>query len=79
MILYRLEGGVFYQRVADRLRELDIEFHSVGVEMRHSQRDRVREVSGQRQVPVLVDETQGATLAESDILEFLEKTYAEEE
>jgi len=74
--LYRLEGCPYCEKIASKLQELDLDYHSVWVEAMHSRRNRVKEVSGQRQVPVLIDEEHGATLAESDrILEFLDKTY----
>jgi glutaredoxin len=77
--LYRLEGCPYCERVVDRLDELDVEYHSVWVEAMHSLRNHVKEVSGQRQVPVLIDENYGITMAESArILEFIEKTYADE-
>lgn len=75
--LYQLEGCPYCERVADRLEELDVSFESVWVEALHSERDQVRRVSGQRAVPVLIDDSYGVTMAESDrILEFLETTYA---
>jgi glutathione S-transferase len=47
------------------------------VEGLHSKRNEVKRVSGQRQVPVLVDEERGITMAESArILEYLEESYA---
>jgi glutaredoxin len=75
--LYRLEGCPYCERVADRLEELDVSFESVWVEALHSERDQVKHVSGQRAVPVLIDDSYGVTMAESDrILEFLETSYA---
>ena len=75
--LYRLEGCPYCELVVDKLEELDVEFESVWVEGLHSKRDEVKRVSGQRQVPVLVDENYGATMAESDrVIEFLNTTYA---
>jgi glutathione S-transferase len=75
--LYRLEGCPYCELVVDRIEELDLDFESVWVEGMHSQRDEVKRVSGQRQVPVLVDESIGATLAESErIIEYLDTRYA---
>ncbi|PSP28475.1 NrdH-redoxin [Halobacteriales archaeon QH_2_65_14] len=77
--LYRLEGCPYCELVVDKLEELDVEFESVWVEGLHSKRDEVKRVSGQRAVPVVVDETYGVTMAESDrIVEFLETTYGEQ-
>jgi len=76
--LYRLEGCPFCELVVDELDELGLDYESVWVEGRHSNRDAVKRVSGQRVVPVLVDETYGVTMAESSrILEFLEMSYGE--
>ncbi|AGB36256.1 glutathione S-transferase N-terminal domain-containing protein [Natronococcus occultus] len=75
--LYRLEGCPYCETVADRLDELGVDYESVRVEALHSERDEVKRVSGQRGVPVLVDEAYGVTMAESErILEFLEANYA---
>ncbi|OIB57568.1 glutaredoxin family protein [Natrialba sp. SSL1] len=75
--LYRLEGCPFCEIIVDELEALDIEFDSVWVEGLHSKRNEVKRVSGQRQVPVVVDDEYGVTMAESErILEYLESTYA---
>ncbi|MBX0285212.1 glutathione S-transferase N-terminal domain-containing protein [Halomicroarcula sp. F28] len=75
--LYQLEGCPYCEKVADRLDELGVDYDSVWVEALHSKRDEVKRVSGQRAVPVLVDEERGVTMAESDrILEFVERSYA---
>ena len=75
--LYELDGCPYCEAVADRLEELDIEYESVWVDALHSERDEVKRVSGQRQVPVIVDEERGVTMAESErILDYLETTYA---
>ena len=74
--LYRLEGCPYCEFVVDKLEELDLEFDSVWVQGRHSRRNEVKAVSGQRQVPVIVDEAYGVTMAESArIFEYLETTY----
>lgn len=76
LTLYQLEGCPYCELVADRLEELDIEFESVWVEGLHSKRDEVKRVSGQRAVPVLVDDSHGVTMAESErILEYLDTSY----
>ncbi len=75
--LYRLEGCPWCEKVVDELDELGVDYESVWVEGLHSKRHEVRRVSGQRQVPVLVDEDRGITMAESArILEYLEESYA---
>jgi len=75
--LYQLDGCPYCEKVADRLDELDVDYDTEWVEALHSGRDEVKQVSGQRAVPVLVDEDRGVTMAESDrILEFVERSYA---
>ena len=78
--LYRLEGCPFCEFVVDKLDDLDLDFESVWVEGLHSRRNEVKRVSGQRVVPVLVDENYGATMAESaHIIDFLETNYGDNE
>lgn len=80
LTLYRLEGCPFCEFVVDKLDELELGYESVWVEGPHSQRDEVKAVSGQRQVPVLVDDEYGVTMSESArIFEYLETTYGEAE
>jgi glutaredoxin len=75
--LYQLEGCPYCETVADRLDDLDVEYETVWTEALHSKRDEVRRISGQRAVPVLVDDERGVTMAESErILEFAETSYA---
>jgi glutathione S-transferase len=77
MTLYQLEGCPWCENVADRLDELDLDYESVWVEARHSERNEVKRVSGQRAVPVLVDADRGVTMNESsNIVEYLDTTYA---
>ena len=76
--LYRLEECPYCEFVVDKLEALDLEFDSVWVEGRHSRRNEVKAVSGQRQVPVVVDDEYGVTMSESArIFEYLETTYGE--
>ena len=75
LTLYELEGCPYCEAVADRLETLEIEYESVWVEGPHSKRDEVKRVSGQRLVPVLVDDERGVTMAESEnILEYIDRT-----
>jgi len=75
--LYQLDGCPYCEKVADRLDELGVGYDTVWVEAMHSQRNEVKEVSGQRGVPVIVDDDRGVTMAESErILEFVDRTYA---
>jgi glutathione S-transferase len=76
--LYRLEGCPFCELVVDELDDLDLEYESVWTEGLHSKRNAVREVSGQRAVPVIVDPAYGVTMAESaNIVEYLHTTYGD--
>lgn len=76
--LYRLEGCPYCEVVVDELDELDLEYDSVWVEGLHSKRNEVAEVSGQRQVPVVVDDASGATMSQSArILEYLRTSYGD--
>ena len=76
--VYELEGCPFCEKVTEDLRERDIAYESVWVEGLHSKRNEVKRVSGQRGVPVLVDEQTGVTMAESDnILTYIETTYGD--
>jgi len=77
LTLYRLEGCPYCERVVDRLAELGLDFDSVWVEGMHSARNEVKRASGQRGVPVLIDDDRGVTMAESGrILEYLDASYA---
>ncbi|PSQ39537.1 NrdH-redoxin [Halobacteriales archaeon SW_5_70_135] len=75
--LYQLDGCPYCEAVADRLDELGVAYETEWVEAMHSERDEVKRVSGQRAVPVLVDDDRGVTMAESErILEYVDRTLA---
>ena len=75
--LYELEDCPFCVKVAEALQEAGVEYETVWTDALHSDRDEVKRVSGQRGVPVLVDEERGVTMAESDnILEYVENSLA---
>ncbi|MFB6185407.1 MAG: glutaredoxin family protein [Halobacteriaceae archaeon] len=77
IILYSLEGCPYCEKVEDKLDELGISYTTRWVEGLHSKRNEVKRVSGQRQVPVLIDENRGVTMAESEnIVAYIEKTLA---
>ena len=77
--VYELEGCPFCEKVTDDLNDRGIAYESVWVDGLHSKRNEVKRVSGQRGVPVLVDEQTGVTMAESDnILDYIEATYGED-
>lgn len=78
LTLYRLEGCPYCEFVVDELDGLNLEYDSVWVEGLHSKRNAVAAVSGQRQVPVLVDDEHGVTMSQSArIIEFLQTTYGD--
>jgi len=73
--LYQLDGCPFCEKVADALDDHGLDYETIWVEAPHSERNEVKRVSGQRGVPVIVDEGRGVTMAESDnILEYVENT-----
>jgi Glutaredoxin. len=78
--VHRLEGCPFCELVVDRLDDPGLDYESVWVEGRQSNRDAVARFSGRRVLPVVVDERDGLTTAESGrILEFLDTAYADEQ
>jgi glutaredoxin len=75
--LYALDGCPYCEKVHDALTEHGVDYETVWVEALHSKRNEVKRVSGQRGVPVLVDDDHGVTMAESaNILEFADRTLA---
>lgn len=75
--LYALDGCPWCEKVSDALDEAGIEYETEWVDALHSDRDEVKRVSGQRGVPVLIDEERGVTMAESaNILQYVERTLA---
>jgi glutaredoxin len=77
VILYSLDGCPYCEKVEDALDERGVEYETRWVEGLHSKRDEVKRVSGQRAVPVLIDEEAGVTMGESDnIVEYVEGSLA---
>ncbi|GAB3691886.1 glutaredoxin [Salinarchaeum chitinilyticum] len=77
LTLYQLDGCPFCEKVADALDDAGNDYETIWVDALHSQRNEVKRVSGQRGVPVLVDEDRGVTMSESDnLLEYVEQTLA---
>ncbi|MFC6787477.1 glutaredoxin family protein [Halobaculum halobium] len=75
--LYALDGCPWCEKVHDALQAADVEYETVWTEALHSKRDEVARASGQRGVPVLVDDERGVTMNESaNILEYVERTLA---
>lgn len=75
--LYQLETCPFCIKVREKLDELGLEYETVEVSWKTSERDEVEKISGQRQVPVIVDEEHGVDgmNESSEIIEYLEETY----
>jgi len=77
VMLYALDGCPWCEKVHDALTDADVEYETRWVDALHSKRDEVKGISGQRAVPVLVDEDRGVTMSESaNILEYVERTLA---
>jgi len=78
--LYELKGCPYCAKVHWALADLDLPYESHTVSSTQSDRTQVHEVSGQYEVPVLVDRTNGVNgLAESsDIVAYLYEEYGEE-
>ena len=75
--LYALDGCPYCEAVHDALEEHGIGYETVWVYGLHSKRDEVKRVSGQRAVPVLIDDDNGVTMSESEnILTYVERTLA---
>lgn len=75
--LYELEGCPFCVKVRRKLDELGLKYESHYVPASHAERTKVEEISGQTEVPVLVDEehnVQGMNESD-DIVKYLEETY----
>ena len=77
LTLYALDGCPWCVKVHDALEAHDIDYETVWVEALHSARNEVKRVSGQRAVPVLVDDERGVVMPESaNILDYVEQTLA---
>lgn len=77
IVLYSLDGCPYCEKVEAALDDHGVEYETEWVEGLHSERDEVRRVSGQRAMPVLVDDERGVTMAESDnIVEYVETSLA---
>jgi glutaredoxin len=75
--LYALDGCPWCEKVSDALDDAGIEYETEWVDALHADRNEVKRVSGQRGVPVLIDEERGVTMSESaNILKYIERTLA---
>ncbi len=75
--LYELPGCPFCAKVKTKLDELGLEYESHEVPRSHADRTEVKEVTGQTEVPVLLDHSNGVEgMHESDdIVAYLDETY----
>jgi glutaredoxin 3 len=72
--VYQFEGCPYCSKVRSKMTELGIDFIARNVDK--NDRSRVKEVSGQTGVPVLVDPNTDTVMPESDdIVEYLEEHY----
>ncbi|MFT4892972.1 MAG: glutaredoxin 3 [Candidatus Nanohaloarchaea archaeon] len=73
--LYQFEGCPYCSKVRSKMTELGIDF--IARQVDPDDRSRVEEVSGQTNVPVLVDPNTDTVMPESDdIVEYLEEHYS---
>jgi glutathione S-transferase len=77
--LYELPGCPYCAQVRSKLDDLGLSYEIHEVPASHDQRSEVEAVSGQTEVPVIVDPDHGVDgMHESaDILEYLDETYAQ--
>lgn len=75
--LYELPGCPYCAKVRRKLDELGLEYQVTEVPASHDEREEVLAISGQTEVPVIVDEANGVDgMHESDdIVAYLEETY----
>lgn len=76
--LYQLEDCPYSTKVRKRLSELEIDYILRNVSQDTSQRDRLRNFSGQDEVPTLIDSDRDMIIAadEKKIIQHLETYYA---
>lgn len=73
--LYQFEGCPFCSKVRQKLTELQVDFIAHQVQP-SGNREKVEELSGETQVPLLVDPNEDTVINESDdIVEYLEEHY----
>lgn len=73
--LYQFEGCPYCSKVRQKMTDLQLDFVAHQVEP-NGERSKVKEISGQTGVPVLVDPNNDVTMPESDdIVDYLEEHY----
>ncbi|MBS1263965.1 MAG: hypothetical protein MAG715_01160 [Methanonatronarchaeales archaeon] len=75
MKLYQIPSCPYCQRVCRKLDDIGLEYEEVEVPLPHEERDEVYRLSGQRAVPVLVDEDGEVVSDSSRIVRYLESKY----
>ncbi len=77
--LYELPGCPYCAKVRRKLDDLDLDYESHEVPPGHGDRQKVREISDQTGVPVIVDRAHGVEgMSESDdIVAYLDRTYGD--
>jgi glutaredoxin 3 len=75
---YALDGCPFCAKVRTTLDDLGVEYETHSVPSSHAERTEVEEISGQTEVPMIVDPDNGVEgMHESDdIVEYLNEAYA---
>jgi len=74
--LYQFEGCPYCSRVRTKLCDLGIDYIARVVPRDRSLRDKLEEISGQRSVPVLVDQEHGQIIPDSEmIINYLDRNY----
>lgn len=72
--VYQFEGCPFCSKVRKKMTNLQLDF--IARQVDPNDRSRVEEISGQENVPVLVDPNTDTTMPESDdIVEYLDEHY----
>lgn len=75
--VYQFEQCPYCSKVRKKLTEMQIDFVARQVEA-NGNREKPKELTGETQVPVLVDNNTDTVMNESDdIIEYLEETYGE--
>lgn len=74
---YELDGCPFCAKVRSKLDELGVEYDSHSVPSSHAERTEVEEISGQTEVPMIIDSDHDVEgMHESDdIVAYLDETY----
>lgn len=74
IVLYQLETCPYCIKVKEKLEDLGVEYETENIDP--GDREEVKEMSGQRNVPVIVDPNADKVINESnDIVEYLEEKY----